>query len=83
MVLARDSAQTDEQGLSGVGAAQRADGRAGTEWCWRGTARRQTAAGGGAARRDQDELFDFQLHSPFLVIISHLRTVVLAIVFTV
>ena len=29
------------------------------------------------------KLFDFQLHSPFLVIISHPRTVVLAIVFTV
>jgi len=29
------------------------------------------------------KLFDFQLHSLFLVIISHPRTVVLAIVFTV
>ena len=29
------------------------------------------------------KLFDFQLHSPFLVIISHPRTVVLAIAFTV
>jgi len=29
------------------------------------------------------KLFDFQLHSPFLVIISHPRTVALAIVFTV
>ena len=29
------------------------------------------------------KLLDFQLHSPFLIIISHPRTVVLAIVFTV
>ena len=29
------------------------------------------------------KLFDFQLHSPFRVIISHPRTVVLAVVFTV
>ena len=29
------------------------------------------------------KLFDFEIHSPFLVIISHPRTVVLAIVFTV